>query len=61
MRRGYICAFPVIAALALSAPFPAGAAEGPFGIGFVQAEEGTVPIRLMQTATTYRVGPSAGI
>ena len=41
MRRGDTCALSVIAALALSASFPAGATEGPFGIGFVQAEEGT--------------------
>lgn len=41
MRRVLTAAFSVLAAGAISLSLPAGAAEGPLGIGFAQAEEGT--------------------
>jgi hypothetical protein len=41
MRRGYLYALSVLAAGAIGLSTSARAAEGPLGIGFVQAEEGT--------------------
>ncbi len=41
MRRGFLYALSVLAAFAIGVSLPARAAEGPLGIGFAQAEEGT--------------------
>lgn len=41
MRRGCLCILSTLAAAVISLSRPVYAAEGPLGIGFVQAEEGT--------------------
>jgi hypothetical protein len=41
MRRSYFYALCIVAAGVVGYPLPAGSEEGPLGIGFAQAEEGT--------------------
>jgi hypothetical protein len=51
MRRGYLCALSVLAAGVFGLALPAPAAEGPLGIGFAQAEEGTWWCQAMAAGT----------
>jgi hypothetical protein len=53
MRRVYLHALSVFAAGAIGLSLPVHAAEGPLGIGFVQAEEGTWWCQAIAAGTAF--------